>query len=331
MDKNPEWPYVEIYRSENRQDVMIKQSILESEGIDAAVKQVANPALGSGWGMPVGMEDRMKLFILYVDNRQEDHSRDILDDLINRKNVSDAIEGNTGAADLFCVLLDRNHSVIYGDKGFPRDSIEESFDPRHFLFTGSSENGSGTYQFFIAKKSSNKLGLPSSDFRWQSLSTVLETEKDNAFFDSYCDVVLGGYKPPAGRLSAMTFGLDKLDANYYGNLVSTGTMKGRTSVREYTDSSKTPFPSTGDIRIVLDNRGNPLAAIRIQDVEEHPFGSVPLRFITAEGEGYATPESWRKGRGKYLKREARAAGSSLTAETAVICETFECIHLFSRE
>ncbi len=329
--ENPGWPYKEIYRSDNKQEVLVKQSILESEGIESVIKNIPNPAMGSGWGMPVGMEDGMRLFTLLVHPHESAQAEEILALGQAETKRNEGTPPPISQELIFIVLLDRKHEVCYEKAGFPRDAIDEAADPRSFSYIGSIGGSRGMYQFFLSKKSSGRLKPLAGAYSWRPIRDVLEAEKDSPFRQAYCALLLKGYDPPAVLFSTIAFGTDSLDAGYYGKLALRGVKTVRTGLKWRYEEMGGTLPVPEEIRIILDGRGRPLAAVRVTSVEIHRFKDIPERVAVAEGEGDGGTQSWKKIRRRAFKAEARRLGRGRSPDMEIVCEFFEVIRKFEND
>lgn len=82
-------------------------------------------------------------------------------------------------------------------------------------------------------------------------------------------------------------------------------------------------PQVGELDIVLNGTGDPVAVIKTASVELVPFGEVSAEFAASEGEGDLSLEYWRKA---HLRFWAEEEGAQVTADTLIQCERFEVVY-----
>lgn len=79
----------------------------------------------------------------------------------------------------------------------------------------------------------------------------------------------------------------------------------------------------GELDIVLNGSGDPVAVIKTTSVELVPFSKVDAEFAASEGEGDLSLEYWRK---EHLRFWAEEEGVQVTADTLIQCERFEVVY-----
>ena len=97
------------------------------------------------------------------------------------------------------------------------------------------------------------------------------------------------------------------------------------SLQDYADDGE-PLPAVGDLSIVLDGAGAPVAVLDVVAVEVTPFDEVTEEHARAEGEGDRTLASWRRIHEQFW-REHSAHG--FAPDMPVVCERFRVLHAAS--
>ncbi|MBS0337820.1 MAG: ASCH domain-containing protein [Proteobacteria bacterium] len=113
---------------------------------------------------------------------------------------------------------------------------------------------------------------------------------------------------------------DKLAA-----LVLAGRKRATASlVVEYTALGE-PLPKAGDLSIILDGAGHPVAIIERTAVDLVPFGSVSEDFAACEGEGDGSLRYWREAHTRYFNSVVARLGGRLDESTPVLCQRFRLV------
>lgn len=318
---------VSVYTTGNKQDALIKKELLESEGIACRMEVTTDDKTASAWGMPMGMEHLVHTFRLLV--RIDDTGR-----------ATELFTAAFSEEVLFIVLLDREHNVLTSPAGFPREAIDAAADPKHFSFIGeyaARESGTdtdsgapgGVLQFFVSKRRKEQIPVTDDSRGWKPLHSVLtEDQSGPSFRDAYVDVILGGFNPPAPVFSAWGFGASPADADSLGKLVVEGNKRATAGLAVSYEAEGEAPPRPGDVSVVVNGKGRPIAVIRTTDVTVLPFNTVTPEMAAEEGEGDLSLAYWRKGHRKFFTRECREIGRSFSEEMDIVFERFELLKAF---
>ena len=90
-----------------------------------------------------------------------------------------------------------------------------------------------------------------------------------------------------------------------------------------------PRRVTGDYWVILDPSENPIGLVRVTDVYESTFLSVPVSFSVQEGEGDMSLRFWREAHRDYFVLQCEKIGIKWDESCVVVCESFELIEPFS--
>lgn len=124
---------------------------------------------------------------------------------------------------------------------------------------------------------------------------------------------------------AWGFGDGPTMADELGNLVVAGIKTATcSSVWELKAEGET-VPQAGDLSIILNGRGLPMAIIETTRVDILPFNEVGADFASAEGEGDRSYNYWREGHWHYFGRTFEKLGLTLDEKMPVVCERFRMI------
>lgn len=80
-----------------------------------------------------------------------------------------------------------------------------------------------------------------------------------------------------------------------------------------------PIEQVGEVLVVVDDDGAPVADIVVTRVEHSRFADVPWEFVAAENEGDASVEDWRAGHERFWT----AVGEQVDDDTEVVLVWFE--------
>ncbi len=313
MDDDRDEKKTVLYTTDNKHDAGIKKEIFESHGIRCQIDIQTDDKTASAWGMPMGMEHLVRTYLLSVDTDDLEQGKQLL----TSKTVDEI---------LFMILLDREHNVLLSPQGFPRGSIDAAANPKRFSFIGEHTTSEGVYQFFTADRGKKKITLNEEGFYWRPLQTVVsELRIGKSFRESYIEVMLGGFTPPAEIFSAWGFGSTPSHADKLGALVQQGTKRATAGLTASYEAENEPIPEKGDISVIVDGDGRPMAVIRTTDVQTLPFREVTAEMAAEEGEGDKSLDYWRREHRKFFKKECKAIGISFSEDASVVFERFELL------
>jgi uncharacterized protein YhfF len=133
----------------------------------------------------------------------------------------------------------------------------------------------------------------------------------------------------AGRdYQAWGFGSGPEMADELGGLVAAGTKTATCSLLWEHERDGEPVPKPGDLSLILDGAGQPLAVIETTEVTIRPYDQVDAAFAFEEGEGDRSLATWREDHWRYFTRVARALGREPAADMPLACERFRLLHRF---
>jgi uncharacterized protein YhfF len=115
-----------------------------------------------------------------------------------------------------------------------------------------------------------------------------------------------------------------------GDLVRQGVKRASAGLAASWEAEADPLPRAGDVKIVIDWDGEPLAVIEITEVRIQPFDQVDEAFARDEGEGDGTLAWWRQAHRRYFARECARHGLAMTDTMPVVCWRFRLIHAVPR-
>jgi uncharacterized protein YhfF len=124
---------------------------------------------------------------------------------------------------------------------------------------------------------------------------------------------------------AFGFGGDGQIADELAALLLTGRKRATASLPvEYTALGE-PLPKAGDLSIILNGAGDPIAIIERTRIDLVPFLAVRAEFAAREGEGDGTLEYWREVHTGYFSDVCERLGGKLEDDTPVLCQSFSVV------
>jgi len=124
---------------------------------------------------------------------------------------------------------------------------------------------------------------------------------------------------------AFGFGGEGEPADELAALVLAGKKRATASLPvEYTALNE-PLPKVGDLSIILDGKGAPVAIIERTAVDLVAFQSVGEEFAACEGEGDGSLCYWRKAHRWYFEGVCSRLGGRLEEGTPVLCQRFRLV------
>ena len=121
------------------------------------------------------------------------------------------------------------------------------------------------------------------------------------------------------------FGNTPAMASELGELVRSGVKTATTSLLWAWEAEGAPPPRVGDVEIVVDWAGRPLALIETLEVRVVPYSRVDAAFARDEGEGDRSLAGWRRAHWLFFSEECRALGRVPAEDMPVVCQRFRLV------
>jgi uncharacterized protein YhfF len=153
---------------------------------------------------------------------------------------------------------------------------------------------------------------------------------DEAAFELYVEVMLGGWRPPTRELDVFFFGDTPELAAMLAHLVVKGVKRGTAGWIAAAERDGSTIPHAGLVSLVTDGFGYPACAILSEQVDRVPFRDIDATHALIEGEGDRSLEDWREGHLEYFHREARRLGLTFTEDELVCFEHFRVLAVLGR-
>jgi len=124
---------------------------------------------------------------------------------------------------------------------------------------------------------------------------------------------------------AFGFGGEGELADELAALVLAGKKRATASLPvEYTSLGEA-LPKSGDMSIILNGTGDPVAIIEWTSVDLVPFHAVDAEFAAYEGEGDGSLAYWRDAHTWYFSQICKRLGGKLEDRTLVLCQRFKVV------
>ena len=136
----------------------------------------------------------------------------------------------------------------------------------------------------------------------------------------------GGFAAPSANPKLEWFGDGPELARELGNLVRRGLKRASASLLAAWHADGDPLPQPGDVEIVIDWSGEPLAVVEVTEVRVLPFDQVDAAFARDEGEGDGSLAAWREAHWDYLSRECARVGQEPALTMPVMCRRFRLLN-----
>jgi uncharacterized protein YhfF/predicted kinase len=175
-----------------------------------------------------------------------------------------------------------------------------------------------------------KPGDPYRHPEWVPLKEAIKSH--DRVFNLYCDLMLGGWKPPTRELDVFFFGAPGFMSSKLAHLVAKGEKRLTAGWVASHLKSGMPIPEKGWVSIVTDGFGVPIACIETEAVDRIPFKDVTEAMAIREGEGDLTLEDWRAGHWDYWKKyDGPETGLEFDENELIFVESFKLLKVFSRK
>lgn len=86
------------------------------------------------------------------------------------------------------------------------------------------------------------------------------------------------------------------------------------------------LPQPGQLGILQDGAGRPLAVVQTAEVEIKPFDQVDAAFAYEEGEGDRSLAYWREAHRRYFTRTLAVIGREFDEMMPLVCERFQVLY-----
>jgi len=162
---------------------------------------------------------------------------------------------------------------------------------------------------------------------WRPLIDVVG---DDAAWQLYIELVLGGYVPPTRAFDVWSFGNTPELAAKLVHLVACGVKRVTMGWIAAAERDGTPLAREGGISIVTDGFGYPRLCLRSTEVRVVRFDVITPADAAGEGEGDLSHADWREGHIAYFTREAAVHGLVFDDSALISVERFEVLQVIGR-
>ncbi|MEO8846575.1 MAG: ASCH domain-containing protein [Kofleriaceae bacterium] len=152
-------------------------------------------------------------------------------------------------------------------------------------------------------------------------------ECDDATWQLYVELMLGGYEPPTRAIDVWSFGDGPEMAAQLAHLVMCGAKRVTMGWNAAAARSGTPVAYVGGVSVVTDGFGYPRIVLRTIDVPVMPFDAVTAADAAGEGEGDLSYADWRESHERYFRAEAVRHDLVFDGTSELSVERFEVLHV----
>ena len=136
-----------------------------------------------------------------------------------------------------------------------------------------------------------------------------------------------GIAVPPGRVGLDTYGDAPELSRELVALIRGGRKRAGTSLLWAHEVEGEPLPELGEVDVVVDHEGEPVAVTRVTSVFVVPFDEVDAAYAAVEGEGDGSLAHWRAAHWDVFGRECARIGRVPTEDMPVVCCVFEVLAL----
>jgi uncharacterized protein YhfF len=155
--------------------------------------------------------------------------------------------------------------------------------------------------------------------------TANDPKRTKAYWAEYVQSLPAHDPRRKANPDAFGFGGEGEIADELAALVLAGRKRATASLpAEYTSLNE-PLPKAGDLSIIVDGKGSPVAIIERTSVDLVPFGSVDEAFAACEGEGDGSLRYWRDAHTRYFNGVCSRLGGKLEENTPILCQRFRLV------
>lgn len=134
-----------------------------------------------------------------------------------------------------------------------------------------------------------------------------------------------GIDVPPGRVGLDTYGDSPELSHELVALIRDGHKRAGTSLLWAHEFEAEPLPEVGEVDVVVDHEGEPVAVTRVTSVFVVPFDEVDTAYAALEGEGDGSLAHWRDAHWDVFARECTRIGRVPSEDMPVVCCAFEVL------
>jgi uncharacterized protein YhfF len=134
-----------------------------------------------------------------------------------------------------------------------------------------------------------------------------------------------GIAVPSGRIGLDTYGDSPELSRELVALIRDGRKRAGTSLLWSHEHEDEPLPEIGDVDVVVDHEGDPVAVTRVVSVRVAAFDQVDAGYAALEGEGDGSLAHWRAAHWDVFGRECVRIGRVPAEDMPVVCCAFELL------
>jgi uncharacterized protein YhfF len=152
-------------------------------------------------------------------------------------------------------------------------------------------------------------------------------ECNDATWQLYVELMLGGYEPPTRAVDVWSFGNLPEMSSQLVHIVTCGAKRVTMGWNPANVASGTPIAYEGAINIVTDGFGYPRVVVRSTEVRVKTFDEVTPADVAGEGEGDLSYADWREVHERYFRAQAARYGLQFDGSAELTVERFEVLHV----
>jgi uncharacterized protein YhfF len=138
-----------------------------------------------------------------------------------------------------------------------------------------------------------------------------------------------GIDVPPGRVGLDTYGDSSELSRELVALIRDGRKRAGTSLLWSHEHEDEPLPEVGDVDVVVDHEGEPVAVTCVVSVRVAAFEEVDADYAALEGEGDGSLAHWRAAHWDVFGRECARIGRVPAKDMPVVCCAFELLAVVS--
>ena len=133
-----------------------------------------------------------------------------------------------------------------------------------------------------------------------------------------------GEKEQPQSVDAWKFG-DEPDR--LAQMVIQGIKKTTTSTLVYYQEDNPPLPVAGAYRVILNSQDDPVAIIKLTEIQVMPMNRVPVEHTADEGDCGLNGEFWWEIHERYFRDILKKKGRTFSEDMLVVCKRFELVDI----
>ena len=146
------------------------------------------------------------------------------------------------------------------------------------------------------------------------------------FWQTYLATLPSDAEPTTPAPEVWIFGDSPRLADELATLIMAGSKTATCAALWEYEADGEPLPQPGQLGILQDGAGRPLAVVQTVEVQIKPYDQVDAAFAYEEGEGDRSLAYWREAHRRFFTRTLAVIGREFDETMPLVCERFRVLY-----